>query len=429
MNLDYVALRNQIHERFKALSPKSAELTQDDLHKYFRDRLAQRSAASEADAARSARADRIGLAIVSVASIGAVGSVIAAGPIAAPAVGAVTIGAAGYAAARAIVNTVRGLQDRDERFRTGALLKASIDEQRREYARDQSGGFFKRLYIDIADRFKRHDATVEQLIGRIDNLQVPRGETYASAVKKELDRAMTPELVDYVNRTGLDRHSHSAHLLARVSTIADLAGPSGELRLGDTARAARGRTALAAMGIGGSERGVLSSTEGRSAQQLLGMPRAAALNAHATDVTYYGYIRGSEGDREFLESFGIELGPFNGDTFNVKADPEAYQKILSLGGAVGAVEMYPLSEATKAPGAVTAQVDLDKLSVSELSAYGAFVAYATVSDELPSDPVGRSRRASLVASGLAVANEWARRNELELAAPIGDHAAAHRFEM
>ncbi|WP_080423777.1 hypothetical protein [Burkholderia ubonensis] len=429
MPIDYIALRDQIHERIRALSPSAAQMTREVLHEYFRNRLAQRNAASEADAARSSRADRVGLAVASVATIGAVGSVIAAGPIAAPAVGAVVIGATGYAAARAIANAVRGLQDRDQRYRTGALLQASIDEQRREYERDQSGGFFKRLYKDIADRFKRHGTTVEQLIDRIDNLQVRRGETYASAVRRELERAMTPEFVDYVNRTGLDRHSPSAHLLARLSTIADLTGPSGELRLADAGRSARGRSALAAMGIGGVAGGVVTSKAELSAQRMLGVPRAALPNAGSDNVTYYGYIRASERDREFLESFGLELGPFDRGTFNVKASPDAYEKIVALDGAVGTIEMYPLSEAIKAPHAVTAKIDLDKLSTAELSAFGAFVAYTTISDELPHDAVARSSRASLIASGLAVADEWDRRKTSELARSFDIPSVAPGLEM
>ncbi|MEX3555547.1 MAG: hypothetical protein VB131_02595 [Burkholderia gladioli] len=429
MPIDYVALRSQIHERIKVLSPNAAQLTQDDLRQYFIERLAKRSLASEADAARSARADRIGLGVASVAALGAVGSVIAAGPVAAPIVGAVAIGAAGYATARAIANTVRGLQDRDERYRTGALLQASLDEQRREYERDQSGGFFKRLYRDVADRFKRHGATVEQLVNRIDHLQVPRGETYASAVRQELDRAMTPEITDYVNRTALDRHSASAHLLARLSTIADMRPQSVELRGSD--RSARGRAALAAMGIGSGERGVLSSTANHSAQQMLGVPRSALPTASTANITYYGYIRTSEPDREFLESFGLELGPFNaeGGCFNVKASPSAYDKIAALNGAIGTIEMYPLSDAIKAPGAVTAKIDLDKLSESELSAYGAFVVHATVTDAPPHDAVERSRRASLVAAGHAVADEWERRRSLELGSSADGRTLTSGLEM
>ncbi|ABO60403.1 hypothetical protein LA345_36645 (plasmid) [Burkholderia vietnamiensis] len=431
MPLDYVALRSQIQERIKVLSPNAAQLTQDDLRQYFIERLTKRSAASEADAARSARADRIGLGVVSVASLGAVGSLIAAGPIAAPAVGAVAIGAAGYATARAIANTVRGLRDRDQRYRTGALLQASLDEQRREYERDQSGGFFKRLYRDVADRFKRHGATIEQLNNRIDHLQVPRGETYASAVQQEIDRVMTPEITDFVNRTALDRHSASARLLARLSTIADLSAPGGELRRVDTGRSARGRAALAAMGIGSGERGVLSPAADLSAQQLLGVPRSALPAASPASITYYGYIRTSEPDREFLASFGLELGPFNaeGGCFNVKASPAAFEQIAALNGAIGTIEMYPLSDAIKAPDAVTAKVDLDKLSETELSAYGAFVVHATVTDAPPRDAVERSRRASLVAAGHAVADEWERRRSVELVASADGRPLTSGLEM
>ncbi|MCA8050790.1 hypothetical protein [Burkholderia arboris] len=431
MPLDYIALKSQIHERIKVLSPNAAQLTPDDLRQYFIERLAKRNAASEADTARSARADRIGLGVVSVASLGAVGSLIAAGPIAAPAVGAVAIGAAGYATARAIANTVRGLRDRDQRYRTGALLQASLDEQRREYERDQSGGFFKRLYRDVADRFKRHGATVEQLVNRIDHLQVPRGETYASAVQQELDRTMTPEITDYVNRTALDRHSASAHLLARLSTLADISPPTGELRRADSGRSVRGRAALAAMGIGSGGLGVLSTMANHSAQQVLGVPRSALPAASAGSITYYGYIRTSDPDRQFLESFGLELGPFNaeGGCFNVKASPAAYEQIAALNGAIGTIELYPLSDAIKAPDAVTAKIDLDKLSEPELSAYGAFVVHATVTDAPPHDALERSRRASLVAAGHAVADEWERRRSVELGSSADGRSLAAGLEM
>ncbi|CAE6822086.1 hypothetical protein R70006_06250 [Paraburkholderia domus] len=413
MALDYVSLSRDLQETVRALTPPSLLMSDKDLYRHFRDRLEVQKEAVTNRPEKDHKSLFRNSALTTLASMGAAGSLVVAGPVVAPAAFTVMLGTAGYAVARAIVNKVQGRRERDDKYRLTALLGMSVEAQRTAVVLENDRGFFKRLYEDVTDRFKRYDSHAQSLIDRIDNLQ-PSGIPYALAVQNELDKVSSPGFADYMRRTATEKHSSAAHLMARLKTIADVEAlfpPEAP------AQPALARSALASVGVRSFGLGLGSREPAHSAQAITMGSNLPSGVGQTGDITYYGCIRAEEGDADLLRSYGVELGPYDhaAGVFNAKASPDAYALILPLNGHIGSIDMNALDSSIKDAASVAAKIPVERMTKAQLSAYGACLSFEEVTD-LPFEQRDPAAHKARFDARWAIGDEWQRRQTVERSA-------------
>lgn len=217
----------------------------------------------------------------------------------------------------------------------------------------------------------------------------------AQGIDREPTRHLGPSATGYERRTGqpsrqrLDFQQAAAERLARAKGAGDLARQIVELDRfiidlsGDlaAAKADRDRKAEA------------SKQRARAPSAVSGLPAGMApVQETPAPQTFYGWIVAPEGDRAFLVSRGVELGPYNeiDGKFPVRVDAKTRQELEDFRETFE-LQLTPLEDSVVDPATQRLGVPLTQVKPETFAGYLAYLRYMVASEQ------GGARAASALA--------------------------------